>query len=147
MSIWFSPVTLAEVNALCQGNMVSHLGIEFTEIGDDFLTAVMPVDGRTRQPAGLLHGGASAALAETVASFAANLVVDPARCYCVGLEISATHLRAMTSGQVVATTSPLHLGRTIQVWEIRIGSPSGRPVCISRLTLAVRERKKDPAST
>ncbi len=140
MSIWFRQLDLDTINRLAAGNMVSHLGIEFTEIGDDYLVALMPVDERTRQPAGLLHGGASAALAETLGSFAANLVVDDSRRYCVGLEINANHLRPMTSGQVRGTARPLHIGRTTQVWDIVISDPAGKPVCVSRLTVAVREK-------
>jgi len=139
MAIWKREYTLEEINAMGRGSMVAHLGIEFTAIGDDFLRARMPVDGRTRQPAGLLHGGASAALAETLGSFAANLVADPGGGMggCVGLEINANHLRSVRAGWVVGETRPLHLGRTTQVWEIRISDEAGQPVCVSRLTMAV----------
>jgi uncharacterized protein (TIGR00369 family) len=136
--IWSRDYALEELNAMGAGNMVGHLGIEFTELGPDFLRARMPVDGRTRQPAGLLHGGASAALAETLGSFAANLVAaaDGAMGHCVGLEINANHLRPARSGWVSGEARPLHLGRTTQVWEIRISDEAGRLVCASRLTMA-----------
>ena len=136
-SIWYRPVSVAELNRLAGQNMVAHLGIEFTAIGDDWLRARMPVDERTRQPAGLLHGGASVALAETLGSFAAYLTVDDRRYSCVGLEINANHVRAMTGGWVYGTTRPLHLGGRTQIWETRIVDERERLVCISRLTIAV----------
>lgn len=137
--IWSRDYTLVELNALTIGNMAGHLGMEITEIGADFLRARMPVDERTRQPVGLLHGGASVALAETLGSIAANLVKNPEGSMggCVGLEINANHLRPVGSGWVFGETRPLHLGRTTQVWEIRITDERDRLVCISRLTIAV----------
>ncbi|AMV73386.1 Esterase YdiI [Desulfuromonas sp. DDH964] len=135
--IWFREVTVAELNRLAGNNMVAHLGIEFTAIDASSLTARMPVDHRTRQPAGLLHGGASVALAETLGSFAAYLTVDDSRFSCVGLEINANHVRAMTAGWVIGTTRPLHLGGRTQIWETRIVDERERLVCISRLTIAV----------
>jgi len=139
MSIWKREYSLEELNRMSQGNMVGHLGIEFTGIGPDFLRGRMPVDERTRQPAGLLHGGASAALAETLGSFAANLVRTPdgSMGSCVGLEINANHLRGVRSGWVIGETRPLHLGRSTQVWEIRITDEDARLVSVSRLTMAV----------
>jgi 1,4-dihydroxy-2-naphthoyl-CoA hydrolase len=139
MTIWSREYSLKELNEMAHGNMVGHLGIEFTEIGPEFLRARMPVDERTRQPAGLLHGGASVALAETLGSVAANLVrnLDGSMGGCVGLEINANHLRAVRSGWVFGETRPLHLGRTTQVWEIRISDERDRLVCVSRLTMAV----------
>jgi 1,4-dihydroxy-2-naphthoyl-CoA hydrolase len=139
MAIWSRVYSLEELNQMARGNMVGHLGIEFTEIGPDFLRARMPVDERTWQPAGLLHGGASVALAETLGSFAANLVrnLDGSMGTCVGLEINANHLRGVRDGWVVGETRPLHLGRSTQVWEIRISDEGGRLVCVSRLTMAV----------
>jgi 1,4-dihydroxy-2-naphthoyl-CoA hydrolase len=119
---------------------VSHLGIRYTEVGDDFLSATMPVDQRTKQPAGILHGGASVALAETLGSTGANLVVDRDKQLCVGLEINANHVRAMREGEVKGTARPLHLGGTTQVWEIRISDSQDRLVCISRITMAVLDR-------
>lgn len=139
MAIWSREYSLEELNEMSHGNMVGHLGIEFTEVGPDFLRARMPVDERTRQPAGLLHGGASVALAETLGSFAANLVrsLDGSMGTCVGLEINANHLRGVRAGWVFGESRPLHLGRSTQVWEIRISDENGRPVCVSRLTMAV----------
>ena len=126
------------LNELSRNTMAEHLGIEFSEIGDDYLVAVMKVDHITHQPFGLLHGGASVALAETVGSLAGNLAVDESR-YCVGLEINANHVRPVKSGIVEATARPLALGRTTQVWDIRIVNGDGKLVCVSRLTLAVRK--------
>jgi uncharacterized protein (TIGR00369 family) len=128
---------LATLNSHASETLVSHLGIEFTELGADFLRGRMPVDGRTRQPFGLLHGGASVALAETLGSLAGNLCLDQSRSVAVGLEISANHLRQVTRGHVVGTARPIHLGRSTQVWDIRIEDDEGRMVCVSRLTLAV----------
>lgn len=136
-SIWFREVDIAGLNQLAGHNMVAHLGIEFTAIGEDWLSARMPVDERTKQPAGLLHGGASVALAETLGSFAAYLTVDETRYSCVGLEINANHVRAMTGGWVQGTTRPLHLGGRTQIWETRIVDERERLVCVSRLTIAV----------
>ncbi|WP_313233171.1 hotdog fold thioesterase [Stenotrophomonas acidaminiphila] len=132
-----APVSLDELNRLSRGTLIEHLGIVFTAAGDDWLQATMPVDERTRQPYGLLHGGASVVLAETLGSSAGNLCVDTASQVCVGLEINANHLRAARSGVVTGTARALHVGRTTQVWEIRIDNEAGKPVCVSRLTLAV----------
>ncbi|KAB7764376.1 MULTISPECIES: hotdog fold thioesterase [Xanthomonas] len=133
------PADLAVLNADCRDTLIAHLGIVFTEAGPDWLRATMPVDARTRQPYGLLHGGASVVLAETLGSTAGNLCVEPGR-ICVGLEINANHLRAARSGVVTGTARPLHVGRTTQVWEIHIEDAAGKPVCVSRLTLAVVDR-------
>jgi len=119
--------------------MPDHLGIELLELGPDFLKGRMPVDDRTRQPHGILHGGASVVLAETLGSIAANLVVDRSKSRCVGQEINANHVRAIADGWVVGTARPLHLGRRSHVWEIRIVDMQERLVCISRLTMAVLE--------
>jgi 1,4-dihydroxy-2-naphthoyl-CoA hydrolase len=135
--VFRAPVSLDELNRLSQGTLIDHLGIVFTGAGEDWLQATMPVDERTRQPYGLLHGGASVVLAETLGSSAGNLCVDTASQVCVGLEINANHLRAARSGVVTGTARALHVGRTTQVWEIRIENEAGKPVCISRLTLAV----------
>ena len=140
MSIWFQPFTLNELNRYQQQTLVTHLGIRYTEIGDDYLKAVMPVDERTKQPAGILHGGASVALAETLGSTGANLAVDRKQKLCVGLDINANHIRAMRSGEVSGTARPLHIGGSTQVWEIRIADEADRLVCISRITMAVLER-------
>lgn len=139
--IWFGPKP-TELR-LAAGGLVRNLGIELTGAGDDWLAGRMPVDERTRQPFGLLHGGASVALAETLASVAAYACVDPERHVCVGLEINANHLRGVRSGWVEGTARPLHLGRTTQVWDIRICEEAGKPVCISRCTIAVVDRPPD----
>jgi 1,4-dihydroxy-2-naphthoyl-CoA hydrolase len=141
--IWFRPYTLEQVRAYCI-NMPLHLGIEFTEIGDDFLRGRMPVTDRTRQPFGILHGGASVTLAETLGSVAAGLVVDPDKYRVVGQEINANHVRAVADGFVIGTTRPLHVGKRSHVWEIRIADEQDRLVCISRITMFVIER---PAGT
>jgi 1,4-dihydroxy-2-naphthoyl-CoA hydrolase len=140
VSIWVRQPTLEALNAMCRGTMMEHLEIRFTEVGEDFVAATMPVDARTHQPFGLLHGGASAALAETLGSAAANFCCDPTTHYAVGLEINANHLRAVRSGIVTGIGRALHLGRRTQVWEMRITDDAGRLVCVSRLTLAVVER-------
>jgi len=137
MAIWRDSFPLELVKEHSNNTLVSHLGIEFLEAGDDFLTARMPVDARTRQPAHVLHGGASLVLAETLASWAATFVVDREANYCVGLEINANHVRAVSSGWVTGTARPVHLGRSTQVWEVRITDDSSRLVCISRVTMAV----------
>lgn len=131
--------TLDELNALSRGTAMEPLGIVFSEIGPDYLRATMPVDQRTRQPYGLLHGGASVLLAETLGSSAGNLCTPEGR-ICVGVEINANHLRAVRDGQVTGTARALHVGGRTQVWEIRIEDEQAQLVCISRLTLAVIAR-------
>lgn len=131
-----SDTSLDQLNTMSANTAIAALGIVFTEIGPDFLRATMPVDGRTHQPFGLLHGGASALLAETLGSTAGGLAA-PDGCGVVGIEINANHLRGVRSGIVTGTTRPLHVGRSTQVWEIRIEDAAGKLVCISRLTLAV----------
>ena len=138
--IWFRPHTLVELNAAQAGTLAAHLGIEFTASGPDYLVARMPVDARTRQPYGLLHGGASVVLAETLGSFGAALTVDPSRLQAVGQEINANHIRAARDGHVTGTATPVHLGGRSQVWSIEIRDDSGRLVCVSRLTVAVLDR-------
>lgn len=142
MSIWFRDTTPADINRMRTGTLVEHLGIEIIALGDDYIEGRMPVDRRTIQPAGILHGGASVALAETLGSIAGNLAVDASRQMCVGLEINANHLRAMREGYVIGRATPIHLGGTTQVWDIRIRDEQNRPVCVSRITLAVLERRK-----
>jgi 1,4-dihydroxy-2-naphthoyl-CoA hydrolase len=142
MAIWFQDVTLETLNTLSHGTALSHMGIEFTDIGDDWLRATMPVDGRTRQPAGILHGGASVLLAETLGSVASTLCVDRTEFACVGLEISANHLRSVQSGHVTGTARPLHIGRSTHVWDIRIETPDARLVCASRFTVCVINTKE-----
>jgi uncharacterized protein (TIGR00369 family) len=140
MSIWVTRPTLTALTDQAQGTMIEHLGIEFLEVGDDYLKARMPVDARTLQPFGLLHGGASAALAETLGSAAANWCVDFSRQRCVGLDINANHVRAVRTGWVYGTARPLHLGASTQVWDIRLEDERARLVCIARLTMAVLNR-------
>ena len=135
-TIFRRPHDLETLNALSRGTAIEALGIEFVEAGPDHLVATMPVDARTRQPYGLLHGGASVLLAETLGSSAGNLCVDEGE-ICVGLEINANHVRAVREGRVTGTARALHIGRSTQVWEIRIEDGGGRLVCVSRLTLAV----------
>ncbi len=137
MAIWRDSFPLELVKQHSQNTLVSHLGIEFTEAGDDYVKARMPVDARTQQPARMLHGGASVALAETLASWAATFVVDREANHCVGLEINANHVRAVGSGFIIGTARPVHLGRSTQIWEVRITDESERLVCISRVTMAV----------
>ena len=139
MTIWKKEFSLETLNQTRADTMVEHLGIEITEIGDDFLIAKMPVDNRTRQPMGILHGGASIALAETVGSVAANLAVDNED-YCVGLEVNGNHLKSVREGFVYAKASAVHLGRTTQVWDIRITNEDEKNVCISRMTMAVLKK-------
>ncbi|TLU83888.1 MAG: hotdog fold thioesterase [Chlorobium sp.] len=141
-SIYHSPVTVEEINdtQIIEGQMARHLGIEITEIGTDYMTAKMPVDHRTIQRIGILHGGASLALAETVGSIAASYCVDRENFYIVGQEINANHLRPVRSGYVYATATPLHLGRSSQVWDIRIRNEDGKLTCVSRFTVAVLKK-------
>ena len=138
-SIWQRRPTVAQLNQP-SATMVTHLGIEFLDIGDDYLTARMPVDHRTHQPMGLLHGGASVALAETLGSTGAFLCVDAAQYNVVGLEINANHVRAVREGFVTGIARPLHRGKTTQLWEIRISDEADMLVCISRITIAVLEK-------
>ncbi|GAA2445467.1 PaaI family thioesterase [Agromyces soli] len=137
MSIWFGEPSLEWANSRSDGTAITSLGIEMTELTEDSLKGRMPVDGRTRQPGGVLHGGASVALAETLASWGASMTVDPEQYYCVGMEINANHVRPVAEGWVYGEARPLTRGRTTQVWDIRITDEQGRPVCISRCTMAV----------
>lgn len=139
MSIWKRTFTLETLKKRRENTLVEHLGIEITEVGDDYMIASMPVDHRTHQPMGILHGGASIALAETVGSMAANLAVDENH-YCVGLEVNGNHLKSVSSGKVLAKAKPVHLGRSTQVWDIRISDESEKNICISRLTMAVLKK-------
>lgn len=142
MAIWHNPlVQVSQLQALGDNTMGSHIGIEFTEIGENFLKASMPVDHRTRQPYGMLHGGASVALAETMGSLASALVIDHEQWYCVGLEISANHIRSAREGFVYGTVTPLHLGASTHVWDIKIHDAQEKLVCVSRLTMAILKRK------
>ncbi len=130
------------LNKSTHGTMMSHLGIEYTDIGTDFLCAKMPVDERTKQPFGLLHGGASAALAETLGSVASSLCLDLTRQYPVGVELNANHLRSVTAGYVHGTAKAIHLGRRTHVWNITIVDDKQQPVCVSRLTVMIINRDK-----
>jgi 1,4-dihydroxy-2-naphthoyl-CoA hydrolase len=138
--IWFRPYTLSELNASQRDCMVELIGIEFTELGPDHLAARMPVDSRTMQPFRLLHGGASVALAETLGSVGAVMVVDPARMQVVGQEINANHIRGVRGGHVTGTARPIHLGGRSHVWSIEIVDDAGRLACVSRMTIAILDR-------
>jgi 1,4-dihydroxy-2-naphthoyl-CoA hydrolase len=139
MAIWRSLQTLETLNSRSD-TMISNIGIRFTEIGDDFLRATMPVDARTVQPYGLLHGGASVALAETLGSMGAAMCVDAQEFQVVGQEINANHVRAARSGVVTGTARPVHIGGRTHVWSIEILNDAGKLVCISRITMAVIRR-------
>ena len=143
MSIWFKEFSIDDVKQLEQNNMLSHLGIELTAITENGIEGKMPVDHRTTQPMGLLHGGASCVLAESLGSIGAHLIIDHEKLYCVGLEINANHLRSATSGFVFGIAKPIHLGKTTQVWSIEIRDEKNKLVCISRLTMAVLNKKKN----
>lgn len=146
VSLWFGDVSGVDIAAMAPQTLIENLGIEIVEIRDDALVGRMPVDRRTVQPAGVLHGGASVALAETLASWAGYLAVDRERFHVVGMEINANHLRPISSGWVVATATPISVGRRAHVWEIRIADEAGRLVCISRCTLAVIEQRSTYAT-
>ena len=137
MSIWLQQPELTALNALSKNTLVELLDIRFEAFDDDSLTASMVVDPRTHQPYGLLHGGASVVLAETLGSTASYLCIDSTQFYCVGLEVNANHLRGLRSGRVTAVARPLHLGRTTQVWDIRLSGDDGQLSCVSRLNMAV----------
>ena len=135
--VFRAPVSIDALNALSRGTLIEHLGIVFTEAGEDWVRATMPVDPRTRQPAGVLHGGVSVVFAETLASWASAYVVNPDEYHCVGQEINANHLRAVVEGWVYGVARPLHLGRSSHVWDVRISNEADRLVCVSRVTMAV----------
>ncbi|MFI5196812.1 MAG: hotdog fold thioesterase, partial [Chitinophagales bacterium] len=135
--------TVEALNKLSKKTMAKHLDIQFTEIGDNYLKATMPVCHKTKQPHGLLHGGASATLAETIGSVASWLTIDPEKYLCVGIEINCNHLRPKKDGIVTATAEPLHLGATTHVWDIKIRDEKEKLVCISRLTVAVLKKIND----
>ncbi len=142
MNIWFKKdITLADFEGMQRNTLDNHLGIELTEIGPDFLKARMPVDDRTRQPFGLLHGGASLVLAETLGSFGAAMVIDLNEFICVGQEINANHLRSVRSGFVTGISKPIHIGSSSQVWDIKIYDDHERIICVSRITVAVMKKK------
>ncbi len=140
MTIWQSAASIEDLNSGRPGTLIEHLGIEFTEIGADFIRGTMAVDARTRQPYGLLHGGASVALAETLGSMGAVMCIDPKQYQCVGQEINANHVRPARSGLVTGTARPVHLGGRSHVWTIDIVNDAGNLVCTSRLTVAIIRR-------
>ncbi|WP_103924917.1 hotdog fold thioesterase [Algoriphagus boritolerans] len=139
--IFLSSPSLDQLNSTSKNTMVSYLGIEFTKIGSDYIEATMPVDHRTKQPMGLLHGGANVVLAETLGSIAASLTIDLKKFSCVGLEINANHLKSVRDGKVRGVAKAIHLGRTTQVWEIKIFNEGDQLCCISRITMAILEKK------
>ncbi len=143
MSIWFNKsLTLPDLNPLGPKTMGEFLGMEWVELGDDYLVMKMPVDNRTKQPYGLLHGGASCALAETIGSLGSHFVIDPDKFICVGLEINANHVRSARAGFVTAKCTPLHIGASTHVWDIKIYDEREKLVCISRLTVAILKKPK-----
>lgn len=141
VAIWKVKPDVGMVQRMQQNTIADSLGIMITEFGDDYVKGTMPVDCRTHQPMGILHGGASVVLAESLGSMASNLCVDTTRQYCVGLDINANHIRAVRNGLVTGTARPVHLGRSTHVWEIRIEDEGGKLVCLSRLTMAVMSRE------
>lgn len=142
MSIWFREPSVEEAGKMRAGTLLETLDIQITEVGDDYLCGTMPVDHRTVQPYGILHGGASVALAESLGSIAAHLVVDSSQYYSVGMEINANHLRPATKGRVKGTATPIHLGRSSHVWSIEITNEVGKLICISRITMAIVSKEK-----
>jgi len=136
MTIWKRPISVAELTAISVNTAVDHLGMEFLEVGDDFIRARVPVDHRTKQPYGLLHGGVSVVLAETLGSCGAAYA-SPDGQLAVGLDINANHIRGVTSGWVTGTARPVHIGRTTQVWQIDMHNDAGELSCVSRITMAV----------
>lgn len=142
MSIWFKKdISIDQLNQLSKNNLGEHLGMKFTEIGDNYLKATMPVDDRTKQPYGLLHGGASVALAETLGSVASAMMIDEDKNICVGLEINANHVRSVRSGIVTGTVTPFHIGAATHVWEIKIHDDKEKLVCVSRITIIILAKK------
>lgn len=137
MSLWLNPPDIDQLNASQKNTIGELLDIRFEAFDENSITASMAVDHRTHQPFGLLHGGASVVLAETVGSMASYLCIDPSKFFCVGLEVNANHLRGLRSGRVTAVARPVHIGRTTHVWDIRLTSDEGKASCISRLTMAV----------
>ena len=148
MRIWFNKeVTVDDVKDLGKGTMGEYIGIEWVQIGDNFVKAKMPVDHRTQQPYGLLHGGASCVLSETVGSIASALVIDHSKFVCVGLEINANHVRSARQGYVTGVATALHLGGSTHVWDVKIYDEQQKLVCVSRLTVAVIPRKESYRQT
>jgi 1,4-dihydroxy-2-naphthoyl-CoA hydrolase len=141
MSIFKTNTSVENLNKLSANTMVAHIGIEFTHIGADFIEAKMPVDNRTHQPLGLLHGGASVALAETLGSVAATCCIDRNTQYCVGLEINANHIKSVKTGFVYGVAKPIHIGKKTHVWEIRITNETKEIICVSRITMAIIDKR------
>ena len=139
-SIWVKPITIDELNRRGENTLAEFLGISFTSISPDSMTATMPANARTKQPIGIVHGGANVVLAETIASTAANAVIDIEKFYCVGLEINANHIRAVRSGLITGIARPIHLGRSTQVWTIDLYNDEGQQTCVSRMTASVISR-------
>lgn len=140
MTIWKRPIDLDRLNATSENTLIDHLKIIYSKVGEDFIEATMPVCHFTHQPLGMLHGGASVVLAETLGSVAANFCVDD-DAYCVGLDINANHIRSMREGQVIGRAEPIHLGISTQIWQINITDERERLVCTSRLTIAVKKKR------
>jgi 1,4-dihydroxy-2-naphthoyl-CoA hydrolase len=138
MAIWFKPYTIEQIQQRGKGTMLEYIDIHITELGENYLKGTMPVDHRTMQPMGILHGGASVVMAESLGSLAASLVVNPEKNYCVGIDINANHIRAVKAPAIVTgIAKPIHIGSTTQVWSIEISNEEGKLVCVSRLTMAV----------
>ena len=142
MSIWFKDYTTDKHGSMEMTGLNKQIGIKITEIGDDYLKGTMPVDDRTKQPAGLLHGGANCVLAETLASIGAYLVIDPSKNNAVGIEINANHIRSAKEGEVTGTARPIHLGKQTHVWQVEIMRDDAKLSCVSRVTIAVIDRKQ-----
>lgn len=141
MSIWFQKeLSLQQFESFDQPDMAKHIGLQFSEVGDNYLKASIPVDERTKQPYGLLHGGASCVLAETLGSVASALVIDPEKFICVGLEINANHVRSARSGRVTGICTPIHIGTSTHVWDIKIHDEREKLICVSRLTVAILKK-------
>ena len=141
-AVFPTEIQASQIDSFTKNSLVSHLGISFLELSKNQLVATMPVDERTKQPAGLLHGGASVALAETLGSVASDLTIDRSRWAAVGLEINANHIKSAKSGTVKGVCRSLHHGRTTHVWEIKVRNDDGQLVCVCRMTVAIVERKK-----
>lgn len=146
MSIWKQTFDIAMLNQWERHCMIGHLGIVFSDFGEDYLSATMPVDHRTQQPYGIMHGGASCVLAETVGSTAGLLCLDVTKEYCVGLSIETHHLKSVRNGLVTGTARPIHLGRTTQLWDILITNEADQTVSSNRLTVIIRDRERDNMS-
>jgi 1,4-dihydroxy-2-naphthoyl-CoA hydrolase len=135
--LWFANPTVDDINSRNTNHMGALIGIEFTEIGDDYIKATMPVDARTHQPYGILHGGASVVLAESLGSVASSLIIDPDKYMAVGLEVNANHLRPVKEGKVTGVCTPIHIGGKTHVWDIKLYDDRGKMNCVSRLTVAI----------